>query len=103
VKHPCKRSLEVLSFGMVSMMNLWLVVLSRERRSLNTISFDSAMGLIRNTLNLGVKLSEVSSPSSQGCWIENTPLKDIFLLLSGSILSLIKHWCGILDRRISTP
>lgn len=37
----------------------------REKRSLNTISFDSAMGLIRNTLNLGVQLSEVSSPSSQ--------------------------------------
>ncbi|KAG0589609.1 hypothetical protein KC19_1G033500 [Ceratodon purpureus] len=34
-------------------------MLRREKISLNTISFESAMGLIRNTLNLGVLLSEV--------------------------------------------
>ncbi|CAK9205425.1 unnamed protein product [Sphagnum jensenii] len=34
-------------------------MLCRERRSLNMISFESAMGLIRSTLNLGVSLAEV--------------------------------------------
>lgn len=34
-------------------------MLRREKISLNTISFESAMGLIRNTLDLGVLLSEV--------------------------------------------
>lgn len=38
-----------------------LAPVHREKISLNTISFESAMGLIRNTLDLGVLLSEVCS------------------------------------------
>ena len=60
---PCKSAhvFEHLSFVLSSqnLLNLMWLPMRRKMISLNMISFESATGLIRNTLNLGVLLSKV--------------------------------------------
>ncbi len=60
VWHPQLKDFDCLTvIGCDNWLSTFFIKSCRERRSLNMISFESAMGLIRSTLNLGVSLAEV--------------------------------------------